>query len=120
MPSASPKQLTLLSIATEQLKTGFSVITTSQVVIHPFASVTVTVCVPASRRMAVENISPLSHAYVIGAVPPLGITVAEPSDRPSQLTLLFTAVVHENCGSVISTVHTAEHIGLACSLTVTI
>lgn len=50
-----------------------------RVVVHPLASVTVHVYVFAHNALAVEPVPPDgAHEYVYGAVPPLGVTVAEP------------------------------------------
>ena len=61
-PSERPLQLTLLSTTTEQATGGFSLMSTSQIMLQALASVTVTVCIPASNVLAVAVVSPLSHA----------------------------------------------------------
>ena len=52
------------------------------------ASVTVTVYEPAQRPVMLSITDPVgsSHRYVKGAVPPLTVTKAEPSQTPLQLT----------------------------------
>ena len=62
---------------------------TSQVVVHPLESVTVTVCSPTLRPMAFTVVSPLSHKYVYPPFPPRGVTVACPSLSPLAETAMF-------------------------------
>ena len=57
-------------------------IVTLQLVVAPFASVTVTLCNPAFKPVAVWVVSELSHTYVNGPTPPVGVTVADPLDSP--------------------------------------
>ena len=45
---------------------------------HPFASVIVTIQLPAVSPVAVEVLCPLHHVYVYGGVPPVVLAVAVP------------------------------------------
>jgi hypothetical protein len=57
------------------------------VVVHPFASVTVTVYPPAVRPVAEEPVPPEgAHEYVYPEVPPDAVTEAEPVLPPKQST----------------------------------
>ena len=47
--------------------------------IHPFASVTVTVSVPAHIAVSLAVVPPLVHEYVYVVVPPVVVTSAVPS-----------------------------------------
>ena len=116
-----PLQLTLLVIVTVQLTARFSLITTEQVMVQSFASVTVTLCVPALSAMARSVVSPLSHRYSNGDEPPIGTTEALPSEKPLQLAS-ETSMVEQDIasGSTKVTEQTLLHIGFPCSLTVTI
>ena len=76
--------------------TAGSVMVTSSVSVHPFASVAVTVYVPAVRPVAVAEVPPPpDHAYVIVPVPPDPDAVAAPSLSPLQLTLVGVPIVTE-------------------------
>ena len=56
---------------------------------HPFESVTKTVYIPAGNPVAVAALPPEGdQLYVYGEVPPLTVTVAEPSFPPLHRTLL--------------------------------
>ena len=65
-----------------------------------FASVTVTLYVPAAKPVAVKSVLPLSHDTVYGACPPPGTTVAVPSVPLAQLTSSALAVAVTAAGSV--------------------
>jgi len=54
--------------------------------IHPVASVTVTVYEPAVKPVILASVEPLLHKYVYGAVPPVAVTLAEPSEPPLHRT----------------------------------
>src|SRR6185437_80675 len=70
------------------------VIIAEAVAVHPLASVTVTVYVPALRLLAVALVPPLGvHAKVYGTVPPKGFAVAEPVLPPLHLSLIIPPVV---------------------------
>jgi hypothetical protein len=54
--------------------------------VHPLASITVTVCVPAAKpEVVVASASPELQAYDHDPTPPVANTVAAPSERPLQL-----------------------------------
>jgi hypothetical protein len=73
-----------------------------RVMVQPFASVTVTVYVPAARPVAEEPVPPLgAHEYVYGAVPPEATTVAEPVVPPLQSTFTCEPVVASAGGCVM-------------------
>ena len=52
--------------------------------LHPLESVTQTLYVPCSTPVMVEVVSPVSHTYEYGGIPPLGLTDALPSKQPGQ------------------------------------
>ena len=120
-PFDPPLQLTLQKTSVVQLTGKYSLIRISQVVIQSLASVTVTVCVPAFKAVAIADDSLLSHKYVNGAVPPIGVTVALPSDKPLQLTSDSRLTLQVKIsGSVISAMQKLVHLGLPISLIVMI
>ncbi len=59
--------------------------------VHPFASVTVTVYVPDANPVGSSWVVLLLHAYVYGAVPPVTVRLTEPVLFPKHKT--FTCVV---------------------------
>ncbi len=61
------------------------------VAVQPFASVMVTECVLAGTLLNVAVVVPLSHAYVIGDVPPAGVAVMLPLLEP-QVALVAVAL----------------------------
>ena len=73
-------------------------IPTSHDTSHIFESVTVTVFKPAGRATAVCVVSPLDHKNVNGGVPPTGLTIAEPSLNPKQVTSDKLVVPQNNSG----------------------
>ena len=50
--------------------------------VHPFASVTVTVYVPAAKFCGSCAVVLFDHAYVYGAVPPVGVKLILPVFAP--------------------------------------
>ena len=70
-----------------------SVITTEVLDVQPFTSVAVTLYVPAVRPVAVAEVWPLFHKYVIVPVPPVPVAVAEPFEPPKQLTFTEVGIV---------------------------
>jgi hypothetical protein len=77
---------------------------------HPFASVTVTVYVPAGRPVVVTPVPPEgAQVYVYAPVPPPGVTVAEPLFPPKQETLVVAEILAVTCaGCVIVAVVVTE------------
>ena len=74
-------------------------ITAVAVLVHPFASVTVTVYVPAASALAVVPVPPLgAHEYVYGDVPPVAVTVAVPVDPPKQIASVLTVLAANTGG----------------------
>ena len=65
---------------------NLAVIVALAVAVHPLASVTVTLYVPAASALRFCVVAPLLHKYVYGAVPPLAVTVAVPSVPPIVVT----------------------------------
>ena len=64
------------------------------VAVHPFASVTVIVYVPAENPVPVALVPPIGvHAYVYGLVPPPPVTVALPLLPPLHNTLVDAPMV---------------------------
>ena len=120
VPSIMPQSETPVVIVVQFNSSG-SGTTILQSLVQPFASVTVTVCIPAESIEALASTSELSQRKEYGVVPPVGNTEALPSNSPLQLTLDSKLVVQlKASGSVISTEQTLVHIGLTCSLIVTI
>ena len=104
IPLASPLHTTGASSPAIQVNATGSVIVTSQVVVQPFISVTVTTCKPAVSIVAVTVVSALSQANVYGAVPPAGTTVAIPLASPLHTTGVSSPAIQVNAtGSVIVT-----------------
>jgi hypothetical protein len=60
-------------------------INTAKEAVHPLASVAVTLYVPAVKPVAVVEVSPVFHKYVIVPVPPVADTVAFPLVLPKQI-----------------------------------
>ena len=91
--SAAPEQIaaTGLNVGVVLLLT---VIVAVAVAVHPFASVTVTVYVPAISPVAVGVVCTgvVFHEYVYAGVPPAGVTVAVPVVPPKQFTFVPVAV----------------------------
>jgi len=62
--------------------------------VHPLASVTVTVYVPAVNEEAVaEEPPPPDHAYVLVPVPPVAEAVADPLEPPKQDTFVVVPML---------------------------
>jgi len=62
-----------------------ALIVTDPTAVHPLASVTVTVYVPADSPVSVEAVPPEDQRYVYPGVPPEAATEADPSVAPPQL-----------------------------------
>ena len=89
MPLHAPKQLTFTKVGTEHTAWLGSEIVTESMAAQLFASVTVTVYVPAVRPVAVALVPPDgAHEYVNGPVPPVIVTVADPFPPPLHDTLV--------------------------------
>src|SRR6478736_2686683 len=99
-----------------------SVMVTVAVVVHPPASVTVTVYVPAARFVAVAVVCTgmVFQLYVSGAVPTVGVTVADPVAPPKQSTFVcaLMAAVNAAAGSVMVTVAVVVHPPASVTVTV--
>ena len=119
-PSDPPKQLTLLSSAVAATSTAGCVIVALAVVVHPLASVTVTVYVPGPRFVAVATDAPVDHAYEYAGVPPDPAPVAVPSLAPVQLTLVTVVEAVSKVGSDIRTVSVSVHPFASVTVTVNV
>ena len=85
VPLDPPKQLT--GVALHEAVTAVGVPTVDwHVKVHPLASVTVTVYVPAVNPLIDEVIAVVLHRYEYPGVPPPAVTLAVPLDPPKQLT----------------------------------
>ena len=103
-PSLPPLQL--MFVFTTELATTAegSVMVTLDVLVHEFASDTVTVYVPAVTPVMLAVVAELLQANEYGAVPPDPLAVAEPLFPPLQLTFEFTTELATNAeGSVMVT-----------------
>ena len=92
-PVLIPLHSTFVWAVIEAVNWDGSVITTKVLEIQPFASVAVTLYVPAVRPVAVADAWPLFHKYVIVPVPPVPAAVAEPFEPPKQLTFTEAEIV---------------------------
>ena len=89
------------------------------VIVHPFASVTVTVYAPALSPLAVAAVPPDGdHEYVYPAVPLLATTLALPEFPPLHKTAVAVAEDVSNVGWV--TAVTAVDVHPIASVTVTV
>ena len=102
-PLLPPLQLTFVFATVDATNAVGSVIVVLDVVVQLFASVTVTVYVPATRPLAVADVAELLHAKVYGDVPPDPFAVAAPLLPPLQLTGVFEALAANSTGSVMVT-----------------
>jgi hypothetical protein len=108
-PVAPPKQITGEDVAVAVNAVGCVTVVVADEV-QPFASVTITVYVPAESPVALDPFPPLGdHAYVYGVVPPVGVTVAEPVLPPKQSTGDELAEVVSTGGCVITTEEVDVH-----------
>ncbi len=69
--------------------------------VQPFASVTTTLYVPATRFCGSCNVEVFDHRYAYGAVPPAGVKLMLPVDAPLHNTFVPTALADKALGSVI-------------------
>jgi hypothetical protein len=87
--------------------------------LQPFASVTVTLYVPAPSAVIELPVLPLLHAYVYGAVPPVTLlTVTRPFVKP-QVALVADSVA-EDGPVVFETVALVETVQPLADVTVTV
>ena len=102
VPSAAPKQLTFVALADTVTVIG-SVIVTSVVAVHPLASVTVNVYVPAAK--------PVCDGVTVNVpVPPDPVITTEPVEPPLQETFtLLVNVAVTAVGSVTVILVVAAH-----------
>ena len=96
-----------------------SVTVALDVVVHPLASVTVTVYVPATSPLAVAVVAALLHAKVYGEVPPAPLAVADPSFSPLQLTFEFITADAITADEIFTTT-SSEAVHPLASVTVTV
>ena len=84
---------------------GVPVIGTLHTAVHPLASVTVTLYVPAVKPLTVVVVAPVFQKYVYGDVPPLTNTATLPLDCPH--VSLFPVTLHIGALGVVKvTLHT--------------
>ena len=90
LPSATPKQLALLTVpfTADTFSTAGPEIVTQAVCAQRFMSVTVTQYCPAASPVASAVDCPLLHTKLYGAVPPFAVARAEPSALFEQLMAL--------------------------------
>ncbi len=87
------------------IKTGGSKICAEVVTIHPLASVTVTVYIPAKSPDGFCTIPPpLSQLKAYGSTPPITVKLISPSVSPLQSSASPKAEASNKTGSVISVV----------------
>ena len=113
--------LQLMFVFTTELATTAegSVMVTLDVLVHEFASDTVTVYVPAVIPVMLAVVADVLHANEYGAVPPDPLAVAEPLLPPLQLMFEFTTELATNAvGSVIVVLDVV--VQLFASVTVTV
>jgi hypothetical protein len=90
-----------------------------RVVTQAFASVTVTVYVPALSPVAIAPVPPAgAHEYVYPPAPPLATTVADPFAPPEQETFVCEPVVPMADGCVMLNVPVDEHAFASVTVTV--
>jgi len=78
-PSLLPAHKALVSVEPAAARADGCVTDAVAVIVHPFASVTVTVYAPTARLLAVCPVPPLGdQRYVYPGEPLLGVTVTEP------------------------------------------
>jgi len=111
IPSVLELHNGLLLAVIVAFNTAGSVNVTFAVVVHPFASVTVTVYEPAAKPLAVAEVPPEgAHEYVYEPVPPLAVTVALPVLPPLHNGLELDVIeAVNNAGSVKVTVAVPVH-----------
>lgn len=117
VPFAPPKHVT--SAEDCNVTTGAPVFPTTAVVVvvHPFASVTVTLYVPPARPLIVDVDCELLQAYVYVPVPPAGVAVALPLLFPHVAGTDVAETV--SCGgSVIVTVCSVGQLFMSVTVTV--
>jgi hypothetical protein len=107
---ASPKQARVTSAVLASVRTDGSDKVIEMDDVHPFASVTVTVYIPAFSAeissIAEVNAEGPVHAYVYGASPPDTVRLMDPSDAPLQVILYPPAkvaaeYVRDNAGCTV-------------------
>jgi hypothetical protein len=121
LPLLAPAQVAFTLVAVADSATAGSVIVTVAVLVHNFASVTVTVYGPAAKPVAVAVVAVLGddHAYEYGAVPPAALTVAEPVESPLQSTFVLAVMAEvKTAGSVTVAVAVAVLVQLFASVAV--
>jgi hypothetical protein len=82
LPSATPLHVTFELTVDDTINSGVCVIVTELELVVLFASVTVTVYVPATTPVIDAVVAALDQAYVNGAVPFVADAVAPPFEPP--------------------------------------
>ena len=101
--SDPPLQLTSSSTDVDATTAAGSDMVTLSVSVQLFASVAVTVYVPADKPVIVPPVPLLLHAYVFVPVPPVALAVADPSVAPLQLAFVPEILALTDVGSSIVT-----------------
>jgi hypothetical protein len=116
-PVVPPLQVTDVDVKVATIAVG-SVITSVELLLQEFASVTVTVIDPAARFEVFAVVAPLLHKYVYAGVPPATVVDTAPSFAPLQVMLLDVVANVKAEGSVITTVVVCEQLLLSVTVTV--
>src|SRR5215467_7403108 len=91
-PVDAPLQFALTCVSVNTITAGWVIPIPFTVCLHPSASVTVTLYVPAGMLVRSWVVAPLLHAYVNGAVPPATVRSIDPVDAPLQFALTCVSV----------------------------
>jgi hypothetical protein len=97
LPVALPKHNTFTFVVVNVIGFCGCVIVALVVSVHPFASVTTTLYVPAAKFCGSCTVDPFDHTYVYGVVPPVGVKLMLPVLFPKHNT--FTWVVDKAIGT---------------------
>src|SRR5678815_4798945 len=91
-PVDAPLQFASTCVSDNTMAAGSAITILFSVCVHPPASVTVTLYVPAGIPVTSCVVAPLFHAYVNGPVPPVTERSIEPVDAPLQFALTCVSV----------------------------
>ena len=118
-----PKQLTLVEFVRPQTNCVGCVITNVVLVVHPFASVTVTVYVPANfpvKTPVLFTIAPGCNVYEYATVPPVALVLILPVAVPLHVTGVVVALTQLNAARGCVITLRIELVHPAMSFTVTV
>ena len=99
-PLFPPLHDTLVEVELKTIALG-CVIVALACAVHPFASVTVTLYVPAGKPVKSSPVDPLLHTQLYAAVPPLTVKLIDPVEAPLHDTFVPTALAVKAFGCVI-------------------